>query len=89
MGQINASAEAVRQLANDLRQTVKTLEAISAQVKKAGTVSGWDDNQGKQFEAVVKRISNLTKSPVSTLEAAIPRLNKMAATLDKYNSIKF
>lgn len=89
MSQIKASPEAVRQLARDLRTTINNLQSISAQVRSAGNVSGWSDSQGEQFKAVVNRISGLTQSPIQTLEAAIPRLNRIADTLEKYNSVKF
>lgn len=89
MSQIKASPEAVRQLAKDLRVTINNLQNISAQVKSAGNVSGWSDSQGEQFESVVNRISGLTQSPIETLESAIPRLNKIADTLEKYNSVRF
>ena len=89
MSQIKASPEAVRKLAKDLRTTISNLQTISAQVRSAGNVSGWSDSQGEQFKAVVNRISGLTQSPIQTLEAAIPRLNRIADTLEKYNSVKF
>ncbi len=89
MSQIKASPEAVRQLAKDLRTTINNLQNISAQVKSAGNVSGWSDSQGEQFKSVVNRIAGLTQSPIETLESAIPRLNKIADTLEKYNSVKF
>lgn len=89
MSQIKASPEAVRQLAADLRTTISNLQNISAQVTSAGNVSGWNDSQGEEFKSVVSRIAKLTKSPIETLEAAIPRLNKIAETLERYNSVKF
>ena len=89
MSQIKASPEAVRQLAKDLRTTINNLQNISAQVKSAGNVSGWSDSQGEQFKSVVNRIAGLTQSPIETLESAIPRLNKIADTLERYNSVKF
>ena len=89
MSQIKASPEAVRQLAKDLRTTINNLQNISAQVKSAGNVSGWSDSQGEQFKSVVNRIAGLTQSPIETLESSIPRLNKIADTLERYNSVKF
>ena len=89
MSQIKASPEAVRQLAKDLRTTINNLQNISAQVKSASNVSGWSDSQGEQFKSVVNRIAGLTQSPIETLESAIPRLNKIADTLEQYNSVKF
>ena len=89
MSQIKASPEAVRQLAKDLRTTINNLQNISAQVKSAGNVSGWSDSQGEQFKSVVNRIAGLTQSPIETLESAIPRLNKIADTLEQYNSVRF
>lgn len=89
MSQIKASSEVVRQLAKDLRTTISNLQNISSQVKSAGNVGDWNDSQGEQFKSVVNKIANLTKSPIQTLETAIPRLNKIAETLDKYSSVKF
>lgn len=89
MSQIKASPESVRQLARDLRTTINNLQNISSQVRSAGNVSGWNDSQGEQFKTVINRISGLTQSPIKTLEAAIPRLNKIADALEHYNSVKF
>ncbi|MCD8040204.1 MAG: hypothetical protein LUF82_01665 [Clostridia bacterium] len=89
MSQIKASPEAVRQLARDLQITINKLNDISAQVSSAGNVGDWNDAQGQQFSALIKNIAMLTRSPISTLEAAIPRLNKIATALDNYNSVKF
>lgn len=89
MSQIKASSEVVRQLAKDLKTTISNLQNISEQVKSAGNVGDWNDSQGAQFKTVVGKIATLTKSPIETLENAIPRLNKIAETLDKYSSVKF
>ncbi len=89
MSQISASSEAVRKLAKDLKSTIDTLKSISEDVKSAGNVSGWDDSQGEQFKSVVKRVATLTQSPIATLEAAIPRLNRIAEALDQYSSVRF
>lgn len=89
MSQIQASSESVRKLASDLRTTIGNLQQISEQVKSAGNVGDWNDSQGAQFKSVVNTIATLTKSPIQTLEAAIPRLNKIAEALDKYSSVKF
>lgn len=89
MSQIKASPEAVRQLAKDLRSTINKLQQISEQVKSAGNVSEWNDSQGSEFKSVVGKISGLTKSPIQTLEGAIPRLNKIADALEKYQNVKF
>ena len=89
MSQVKASPESVRKLASDLRITINNLRNISEQVKSASNVSGWSDNQGEQFKSVVNRIAKLTQAPISTLENAIPRLNKIAETLEKYNSVRF
>lgn len=89
MSQIKASPESVRKLASDLKVTISNLRNISAQVRSAGNVSGWSDSQGEEFKSVVNRIAGLTQSPIETLESAIPRLNKIADALEKYNSVKF
>ncbi len=89
MSQIKASPEAVRQLAKDLRTTISNLQAISAQVRGAANVSGWNDSQSEQFKSVVNRVAGLTQSPIATLEAAIPRLIRIAETLEQYNNVRF
>lgn len=89
MSQVRASSESVRQLAQDLKKTSANLKSISDQVKSTGNVSGWNDAQGAQFSSLVKQIAALTQSPIETLEAAIPRLNKIADVLEQYSKIKF
>ena len=89
MSKVQASAESIRQLANDLKKSIATLNEIASRVQSAGNVSDWNDAQGAQFGDVVKKISVLTRSPIPTLENAVPRLEKLAAAIDKYSSVSF
>ena len=39
-----------------------------------------------EFNMLMQKIARLTVSPVETLNAALPKLEKLAQTLDNYNS---
>lgn len=51
--------------------------------------ANWNDAQGQQYQALMKQIAQLTDSPTNTLNAAIPKLEKLAQSLDAYGKVKF
>ena len=86
MSQVKASAEAIRQVKAGLNATVNEIRTAAAKVR---AVSGWNDAQGQQFQALMQRIAQLVESPINTLQAAQPKLDKLAQSLDQYNRVKF
>ena len=49
----------------------------------------WDDAQAAQFNMLMQQIARLTATPIDTLNAALPKLEKLAQSLDQYNKVKF
>ena len=51
--------------------------------------ANWDDAQAAQFNMIMQQIARLTETPIDTLNAALPKLEKLAQSLDQYNQVKF
>ena len=88
MSNVKASPEVVRQVKSGLNATVSELRGAAAKVRAVGS-GGWNDAQGQQFHALMQKIAQLVESPIETLQAAQPKLEKLAQTLDSYNRVKF
>lgn len=87
---IKSSSKTVREMKATLQKTTKEIEGIRVKVQSASNKSAdWDDAQGKQYQALMKRIAQLTQSPMATLNAAVPKLEKLAVALEKYERTKF
>lgn len=87
---IKSSPEVVRDMKSTLQKTVTSIQGIQQNVKGAMRSSAnWDDAQGKQYQSLMKKIAQLTQSPMATLNAAAPRLEKLAQSLDNYGKVKF
>ena len=87
---IKASPEVVRDMKKTLQNTVRSIQTIQQNVNgaiKAG--SSWDDARGREYQALMKKIAQLTQAPMTTLNGAIPKLEGLAQALDKYNKVKF
>ena len=88
MSKIKASAEAVREVKAGLNATISELRGAAGKVRAVGS-GGWNDAQGQQFQALMQRIAQLVESPIETLQAAQPKLEKLAQSLDQYSRVKF
>lgn len=87
---IQSSPEVVRQMKSSLQKTVRSIQDTQNRVKSAmNSSSAWNDAQGQQYQSLMKRIAQLTESPVATLNAALPKLEKLAQSLDRYNQVHF
>jgi len=90
MASVKASPEVVRQMKSDLNKTARELNQAGAKVKAAlQSSSDWNDAQGEKYRQLMQRIGRLIVSPIGTLDAAQPKLEKLAQSLDEYNRIKF
>ena len=88
MGGVNANPETVRQVKAGLNATVSEIRAAAAKIR-AVSRSEWNDEQGQQFAALMQKIAQLVESPIETLQAAQPKLEKLAQSLDAYKRVKF
>ena len=87
---IKSSPEVVRDMKKTLQTTVRSIQGIQQNVKGAMQSSAnWNDAQGQQYQALMKRIAQLTEAPMATLNSAAPKLEKLAQSLDKYGKVKF
>lgn len=87
---ISSSSATIRDMKTTLQKTVKEIQGIQTNVKGAMRSSAnWNDAQGQQYQALMKQIAQLTDSPTNTLNMAIPKLEKLAQSLDAYGKVKF
>ena len=86
---IKSSPEVVRDMKSTLQKTVTSIQGIQQNVKGAMRSSANWDAQGKQYQSLMKKIAQLTQSPMATLNAAAPKLEKLAQSLDNYGKVKF
>ncbi|MDD3219578.1 MAG: hypothetical protein PHC41_11370 [Lachnospiraceae bacterium] len=87
---VKASPEAIREMKKDIQNTIKDIEYISDGIRNGASASGnWNDDKATEFNLLMQKIARLTEQPVDTLKAALPKLEKLAQSLDKYNSTGF
>lgn len=88
MPAVNASSEVIREVKSGLKATVSELRGASAKIRAVGS-EGWNDTQGQKFHELMRKIAQLVESPIDTLQAAQPKLEKLAQSLDSYNKVRF
>ena len=87
---VKASPETIREMKKEISNTIRDIEKISNGIRTGMSASSnWNDAQAAQFNMIMQRIARLTVTPVETLNAAIPKLEKLAQSLDQYNQVKF
>lgn len=86
---VKASAETIREMKKQIAQTIKDIEHISEGIRSGiRATNSWDDSKAAEFNMLMQKIARLTASPVDILNSALPKLEKLAQTLDDYNSQK-
>ncbi len=87
---VKASPETIREMKREISNTIKDIERISSGIRQGmSATSSWNDAQAAQFNMLMQQIARLTETPVNTLNAALPKLEKLAQSLDQYNRVKF
>lgn len=87
---VKASPETIRDMKKGISNTIKDIERISNGIRSGmSATSNWDDAQAAQFNMIMQQIARLTSTPIDTLNAALPKLEKLAQSLDQYNQVKF
>ena len=90
MSQVNSSAEVIRQMKSDMNKTISELDMIVEKLRNIhGASSGWNDAQGEQFRGLMHKIAQCVNHPKHSLESALPKLEKLAQSLDQYGGIRF
>ena len=87
---VKASPETIREMKKDISNTIRDIERISSGIKSGmSATSNWDDAQAAPFNMLMQQIARLTATPIDTLNSALPKLEKLAQSLDQYNKVKF
>ena len=87
---VKSSPEAIREMKKGISNTIRDIEKISNGIKTGiSASSSWDDAKAAQFNMLMQQIARLTATPIETLKAALPKLEKLAQSLDQYNKVKF
>ena len=86
---VKASPEAIREMKKSIQDAIKLIEHMSTSLKSGIASSNWNDAQSTEFNLTIQKIARLTESPVDTLKAALPRLEKLAQSLDDYNKVSW
>lgn len=87
---VKASPETIREMKKEISNTIRDIQRISDGIKSGlSATSNWNDDQATQFKTLMQQIARLTVAPVDTLNAALPKLEKLAQSLDQYNGVKF
>lgn len=84
---VKASPESIREMKREITQTIRDLEQINDGIKNGiRATASWDDAKAAEFNMLMQQTARLTVSPIETLRAAVPKLEQLAQTLDRYNS---
>ena len=86
---IKASPEAIRDMKKSIQNSIKHIERMSNSIKSGVASSNWNDAQSTQFNLTMQKIARLTATPVDTLKAALPKLEKLAQSLEQYNKVSW
>ena len=87
---VKASPEVIREMKKEILNTVRDIERISNGIRNGiAATSGWDDEKAAQFNMIMQQIARLTSAPVDTLNGAMPKLERLAQSLDQYNNVRF
>jgi len=90
MPMVKSDPEVIRKVKADITNAIKEIQDAANNIRNArNSASGWNDAKGNQYRDLLSRIGSLTESPIGTLQAALPKLEKLAQTLDQYNRVKF
>ena len=87
---VQASPETIREMKKEISNTIRDIERISDGIRNGmSATANWDDEKAAQFNMLMQQIARLTATPIETLNAALPKLEKLAQALDQYNRTKF
>lgn len=87
---VKASPETIRDMKKEISNTINDLEKISNGIRTGISASGgWNDTKAAQFNMLMQKIARLTATPIETLRSALPKLEKLAQSLEQYNRVNF
>ena len=87
---IKGDSQTVREMKQDISQTIKDLEHMSEGIRSGmQATGGWDDDKASEFNLAMSKVARMIESPVDSLRAAIPKLERLAQLMEQYTSKKF
>ena len=87
---VKASPETIRDMKKQISSTINDIRRISSGIRTViSATEKWDDTQAAQFNMIMQRVARLTEQPIEALNAALPKLEKLALSLEQYNQVKF
>ncbi len=87
---VQAAPETIREMKKGISVTIRDLQRIGEGIRQGmRATSNWNDAQAAQFNMLMQQIAGLTETPISTLTAALPKLESLAQSLDNYNRVRF
>lgn len=87
---IKGDSGTVREMKQDISQTIKDLEHMSEGIRSGmRATGGWDDDKAAEFNLAMSKVARMLESPVDSLKAALPKLERLAQLMDQYMSKKF
>lgn len=87
---VKASPETIRNMKKELSNTIRDIERISDGIRSGISASSdWSDSKAAEFNMIMQKIARLTQTPVETLKGALPKLERLAQSLDHYNGVHF
>lgn len=87
---VKASAEAIREMKKEISHTIQDIQRISSGIRSGiSPADKWNDTQAVQFKQIMSNVASLVEQPIEALNAAIPKLEKLAMSLDSYNQVHF
>ena len=87
---IKGDSQTVREMKKDISQTIKDLEHMSEGIRSGmQATGGWDDDKASEFNLAMSKVARMIESPVYSLRAALPKLERLAQLMDQYSSKRF
>ena len=84
---IKGDSQTVREMKKDISQTIKDLEHMSEGIRSGmQATGGWDDDKASEFNLAMSKVARMIESPVESLRAALPKLERLAQLMDQYSS---
>lgn len=82
--------QTVRDMKKSIEDTIKDLEHMSNGIQRGmQATSGWEDQKASEFNLAMSRVARMTESPIDSLRAALPKLEKLAQLMEAYETKKF
>lgn len=87
---ISSSSKTVQDMKVTLQQAIREMNEVQVNLRSTvHSAASWTDAQGQQYRELMKRVVRLTETPKSTLNEAVPKLDRMIRALDSYEKVRF